>query len=63
MIPNRNENWQPAQPAERANARRAQTDSMAQCARGLRASQGGGAAARRLRTPKKVPAICAGSAR
>ena len=41
--------WQPASPAERANARRAPTHRMARRTSGLRARQGGGAAARRLR--------------
>jgi hypothetical protein len=45
----RNQSWRPATPAERANARRAPTDSATGAPGGLRAKQGGGAAARRLR--------------
>ena len=43
------QNWRPPTAAERANARRAQTNRMARHTSGLRARQGGGAAARRLR--------------
>jgi hypothetical protein len=49
MTTSMNENGRPRQAAERPNGRRAQTDRMARRARGLRARQGGGAAARRLR--------------
>ena len=49
MITRKNKSWRPAQPAERANARRAQTGRTGERTSNLRASQGRGAAARRLR--------------
>jgi hypothetical protein len=45
--------WRPARPAERPNGRRAQTDIAAGRASALRASQGRGAAARRLRADQR----------
>jgi hypothetical protein len=49
MTPRNDESWRPAPPAKRPNSRRAQTDHPAVRTSGLRASQGRGAAARRLR--------------
>lgn len=49
MTPNQNRRWRPRHAAERAKARRAPSYSAAGYNSGLRASQAGGAGARRLR--------------